>query len=122
MRPRNEIPRRLAQTWLWQHGHGKDKPKKYHNIPTEVDGWRFDSKREAEYYQSLKALKAMGDISYFLCQVPFRLPGKIKYLCDFMVRYPDRVEWIDVKGVLTAVSKNKIRQVEDLYGIKIRLV
>ena len=36
------------------------KPNKYHNHPTTVDGIRFDSKREARYYEQLKIRKALA--------------------------------------------------------------
>lgn len=99
------------------------RPPKYRAIPTEVDGFRFASKKEAAYFSRLKMLKMAGEVSYFLMQVPFHLPGKTKYICDFMVVYPDgRIEYIDVKGVSTPVFKIKKRQTEELYPVEIVVV
>lgn len=104
------------------------KISKYRAKPTVVDGIRFHSKKEAEYYQKLKDDQSKGLIKYFLMQVPFRLPGKIKYLLDFMVvyhdphYYTDYIEYIDVKGYMTKEAKIKIKQVEDIYGIEIQVV
>ena len=61
------------------------KPNKYHNHPTTVDGIRFDSRKEARYYEQLKIRKQLGEVAYFLMQVPLRLPGGSKYVVDFLV-------------------------------------
>lgn len=85
---------------------------KYHNRKTEVDGIVFDSKKEADYYCTLKMLKMAGRIKDFQMQVPFELQPKykygnktirsIKYVADFIVTYDDdHVEVVDVKGVRT---------------------
>jgi hypothetical protein len=95
---------------------------KYKNTPTYVDGQRFDSKAEARYYQMLVAKWQRGEIRWFTRQVPFQLPGGVTYRCDFFVVLPDGViDVVDVKGILTDVSRIKIRQVEYIYGIKVRL-
>jgi hypothetical protein len=101
---------------------------KYKAVPTIVDGIRFHSKKEADYYKELKFKQELGEISYFLMQVPFRLPGNIKYLCDFMVVHTnerpayDLIDYIDVKGYDTKISKLKRKQVEEIYGIEIKLI
>lgn len=101
----------------------KRRPNKFGAKPVIHDGWRFASIKEGSYYLTLKMRKRMGEVSYFLCQVPFRLPGKIKYIADFMVVYPDnRIEFIDVKGLDTRISIMKRSQVEELYGVEIKIV
>ena len=91
---------------------------KYKAIPTVIDGMRFASKREGQFYTALKLLKEKELISYFLMQVPIRLPGNIKYVCDFVVFYPDGiVRYIDAKGMKTQVYTIKKKQVEALYPI-----
>lgn len=93
---------------------------KYNNIKTLVDGITFDSKAEADYYCLLKILRSNNDVQYFLRQVPFDLPGNTKYRCDFMVCHHDnRIEYIDVKGAVTATFKLKKKQVEALYPVEI---
>ena len=117
---------------------------KYANVPTEVDGIRFDSKLEAKYYVELDLRRKAGDVMYFLRQVPFHLPGGVIYRVDFMVvsrstydrtpgydtadsdvdpiRPPLDISYIDCKGWDTAAGKNKIKMVEALYRVKIELV
>lgn len=105
--------------WNWT----KANQTKYKAIRTEVDGISFDSKKEAGYYTRLKLLQTAGEVSFFLRQVPFDLPGKIKYRCDFQVFYSDgRIEFVDVKGYMTKLSQNKIKQTESLYPVKIKVV
>lgn len=98
------------------------KPNKYHNHPTTVDGVRFDSKKEARYYEQLKIRVATGEVSYFLMQVPLRLPGGSKYVVDFQVFFTEpgrREEYVDVKGTLTQVFRLKKREIEHQYPIRI---
>lgn len=88
-----------------------------------VDGITFASKAEARYYRELCLAQQAGTVLMFLLQVPIRLPGGTKYVCDFVVFYSDgEVRWIDVKGRETDMFKLKKKQVEDLYPIKIEVV
>jgi len=101
------------------------KPNKYHNHPTTVDGIRFDSKKEARYYEQLKIRRATGEVSYWLMQVPIRLPGGTKYVVDFLVFFADAAsapEYVDVKGKKTETFRVKKREIEHLYPIQIRCV
>lgn len=103
----------------------KTKKRKYNNQPTKVDGIRFDSKREAEYYQELKFRQAAGEVSHFLRQVPMHLPDGTKYVLDFLVFYANAAEgpdYVDVKGKETAVFRMKKRAVEFHYPIRLKLV
>lgn len=97
------------------------------------DGIRFDSKLERDRYLELRQRRVMGLVSYFLLQVPFRLPGGITYRVDFQVFSPKLdftaqldpvhlVTYEDCKGMMTPVSKLKIAQVEELYRVKIQLI
>jgi hypothetical protein len=57
---------------------------------------------------------------WFLMQVPFRLPGKTKYLLDFLVFWKDgRQTFEDTKGKRTPMYIMKKKQVEALYPIRI---
>jgi len=47
--------------------------RKYGNVPTVVDGIRFDSKWEAEHYQALRLREVAGEIIGLACHVPFVL-------------------------------------------------
>ncbi|MCP1376019.1 DUF1064 domain-containing protein [Dyella lutea] len=99
-------------------------PKKYRNQVTVVDGIRFDSKREARYYEQLKLRKQAGEVSYWLRQVPVHLPGGTRYVLDFLVFFtePGRdPEYVDVKGRETPVFRLKKREVEHHYPFRIVL-
>jgi hypothetical protein len=101
---------------------------KYGAKKCEYDDIKFSSKLEGKYYQRLKRLKESGEILFFLRQVPFHLPGNTKYIIDFVEFHAPRdgdqgdVIFTEVKGYDTAMSKLKISQAEDLYGIKINMV
>lgn len=59
-------------------------------------------------------------------QVPFKIVVNNHKICtyklDFKVTYKDRIEFIDVKGVRTAIYSLKKKLVEAVYGIKIKEV
>jgi len=96
---------------------------KFNAVRTECDGIKFDSKKEAQYYQTLKLEQMAGTILFFLRQVSFDLPGNVKYRCDFLVFYTDgTIKFIDVKGVKTKDYIMKKKQVESLYPIEIQEV
>lgn len=96
---------------------------KYHATPTVNDGIRFDSKKEAAYYEKLKLWRSAGEVLFHLRQVPFDLPGGVKYRADFVIFWADGdVTVVDVKGFDTPQSKQKRKQVEALYPIEIQIV
>lgn len=112
-------PDEVARVLRKMKSRGKNK---YRNVRTEVDGILFDSKKEAAYYENLKALKANGLLvpPYFLRQVPFHLPGGVRYVCDFLVfRGNQDPQFVDVKGMKTAMYLTKKKMVEAIYKIKI---
>lgn len=102
------------------------------------DGLRFDSRLEARRYRYWKNLWQIGAIAWFTRQVPFYLPGGIIWRADFLIvpastgmaeiegeriygfSGPLVVE--DCKGVMTRVSQNKIKQVEEIYGFKVQII
>ena len=82
-----------------------EKPKKkfkYRNIKVVVDGIKFDSKKEADYYGKLKMKEKAGLISDLKLQVKFKLLS-FSYIADFV--YFDneklRLEVVDVKSNIT---------------------
>lgn len=78
---------------------------KYRNVPTEADGHRFASKKEATDYTALKLLEQAGQITGLRLQPEFVLqdaqPGQraIKYVADFM--------WVDRLTGRTHVKDSK---------------
>jgi hypothetical protein len=99
------------------------KRNKYGAVVTHVDGIRFDSKREAAYYEQLKLRQAAREVSYFLRQVPIHMPGGTRLVIDFLVFFVDgrAPEYIDVKGRETPAFKIKRREVQHHYPIRVLL-
>jgi len=96
---------------------------KYRAKSCEADGKKFPSKLERSYYNQLKLRQQNGEVLFFLLQTPFMLPGNIKYVVDFTVFLSDgTVEFIDCKGFMTPMSALKIKQVEELYPVTIKIV
>ena len=82
---------------------------KYNAVKTEIDGIKFASKKEAEYYKNLLLLKQAGEVIDIKLQPEFELQEgyikdgakirPIKYIADFLVVYKDgHIEIIDTKG------------------------
>lgn len=93
---------------------------KYGSEITETDGIKFRSKKEAKYYVELKARVHLGEVKYFLRQVPIRLPGNTKYIADFIEFWTNgQVHYIDTKGARTPAYIRSKKQVEALYPIVI---
>jgi hypothetical protein len=96
---------------------------KYKNTKVVVDGIRFDSKLEGLRYLYWRNLWQSRAIKLLLRQVPFHLPGGIVYRLDFLVQHLNGdLVFEDTKGVMTRVSQNKIKQVEEIYRIRIDIV
>lgn len=119
----------LVKTKEFNQAVRKAERSKYHAIRTEYNGITYDSKAEARFAQELDLKVKAGQIKYWLRQIPFYLPAGIVYRCDFMVVHEDPageqgqwVQYFDVKGMDTPVSKLKRKQVEALYPVKIQVV
>ncbi len=96
---------------------------KFYAIKTDVDGIRFDSKKEARYYQDLLLRKKCGNVLFWLRQVPFDLPGGVKYRVDFVEFMANgTIAFVDVKGHRTKEYIMKKKMVESLYPVKIEEV
>ena len=102
------------------------KKNKYSNIKTTIDGIKFDSKREAEYYCELKMLKKAKEIKDFSLQPKYELQAKFKkngtshrainYVADFVILRNDGIlEVVDIKGMETDVFKIKRKLFEFAY-------
>ena len=93
---------------------------KYGSRRCEYDGQKFDSMKECDYYKRLKLLQRAGDVLMFLRQVPFHIPGDVKYLVDFQIFWASgEIGFVDVKGFKTAEYKLKKKLVEHHYPIVI---
>lgn len=103
-------------------GKAAKRANKYGAVATVVDGIRFDSKREARYYEALKLRQAAGEVRYFLRQVPLHLPGGTKLVVDFLIVEADgRIRYVDTKGRETDTFRVKKREVKHHYPVEIEL-
>jgi Protein of unknown function (DUF1064) len=104
----------------------KAKPSKYRAKPTEVDGIRFASGREAARWMVLKTLERTGEISDLRRQVSFPLHvAGVKictYYADFLYKNQEGicvVEDAKAKPTSTAVYRLKKKMLAAEYGIQI---
>lgn len=103
------------------------KRSKYGNKRVEIDGMKFDSQHEADVYRDLMLRVKAGELKCVLRQVPFDLPGGIKYLADFVaITHDDHIEGVyDAKSDATRKNRvyiNKKKQVAAIWGFAIREV
>ena len=95
----------------------KVKKAKYNNKIVWMDGHKFDSQLEADYYVYLKQLKDSGIVSSFRLQPNYILldgttrNDRVEYVADFFVTYSDgREEIIDTKSRGTETKEFKIKR------------
>ncbi len=97
---------------------------KYRNKPTEVDGIRFASKREATRYQELRLLERAGVIKGLWLQVRFPLKVNEQLICTYVAdfQYFEDGKSIveDSKGHRTPEYKLKKKLMRALYQIEIK--
>jgi hypothetical protein len=100
-------------------GASPKKKSKYGNRKVWIDGIPFDSQKEGNRYIVHRDNMSAGKY-WFVRQVKFDLGGGVIYVCDFMIVHPDnRIEIEDVKGFKTQVYRNKKKQAEARYPIKV---
>ena len=111
-----------------QYRDGKGR-RKYRNQPVELDGIRFDSKREATYYAELKLREKAGEVGGVELQKRFPILGPAgelvcTYVADFAFwdHREDRFRVVDTKGVETDVFKLKRKMMRAFNGIDIEVV
>lgn len=107
--------------------------RKYHNKKVIIDGIKFDSEKEGNYYLKLKILEKAGKIRDLKLQVPFvlletfkvgyRTYRKTKYIADFTYfDDKDKLHVVDVKSEATRKDKTyqlKKKLLAWKYGIEI---
>lgn len=112
---------------------------KYKAKKIEIDGFTFDSKKEANRWLYLKRIEQAGFIKDLKRQVPFVL-AKVIDGTDYIVRTPTgrsmcyfadfsyydkekkRIVYEDVKGFDTPVSEIKRAIVDMFYGVKVNII
>lgn len=124
----------------------RPKRSKYNAKKVWIDGIKFDSQREGEYYLLYKEMEAKGEISDLRLQVPFTLLPKITeeyeeikhlktkdkvvkkerviqnattYKADFVFTKDGEEMVVDVKGRRTKEYELKKKMMFALLGIRI---
>jgi hypothetical protein len=98
---------------------------KYHAIKTEVDGFVFASRREANRYSELKLMEYAGEIKNLELQpkYPCLVNGVLvcTYIADFRYTATKRGNQVveDAKGVKTPLYRVKKKLTEALYNVLI---
>lgn len=102
---------------------------KYFNKKVVIDGIKFDSKKEANYYTKLKLMKQAGLIwdlelqKKYILQKGFEFNGKkireISYIADFVYEDKNGIHVVDTKGFKTDVYKLKKKMFIKKYEIDI---
>lgn len=105
---------------------------KHHARRTFVDGRWFASKLESQRYLQLKMLEGAGVIRGLECQPKLELwianlktkkRTKIgRYTADFKYLENGEEVYEDVKGRMLADAALRIKVVEAMYGVKIRII
>jgi hypothetical protein len=101
---------------------GRTNRHKFNAHATFADGIRFDSKKEARYYEELKIRQRVGEVVFFLRQVPFHISKDVTYRVDFQEFHADgTVHFVDVKGMQTKDFIMKKKIVEHQYPVEIEV-
>ena len=110
------------------------KRSKYYSKKVIIDGIKFDSKKEGEYYLKLKMLEKANVIKNLELQKEYELQPsfklnnktrrKITYKADFsyITTEDDKLHVVDVKGYRTDVYMIKKKMFEYRYGIELEEV
>lgn len=112
------------------------KPSKYRNVKTVIDGQTFDSKREAQFWQTLKLREKAGEIGDLRRQVPLPLmcpahdaaAGVLAIVAEYVADYTfieikdQSLHVVDAKGKRTRMFDLKKKWLELQSGIVIEIV
>lgn len=125
-------PADQADLEQWLRGPKARERRKYANVPTVVDGIRFDSKAEARRWDELQMLVKAGRVKDLRRQVRYVLIPKTArpsggserecaYLADFVYLDAQTGRSIveDVKGAATPEYKLKRKLMLHVHGLEI---
>jgi hypothetical protein len=106
---------------------------KYRNVKVEIDGMKFDSKREAARWGQLQLLERAGHIRGLRRQQRYELAPSVKFegskrakpalvlIADFDYWEGDRKIVEDVKGVITTAFTIKRHLLKSVWGLDVRV-
>ena len=131
-----EYQRQALEKYATVNGPGDKVKRKYHNVKTEVGKMTFDSKKEAERFQTLYIMLKAGKIQDLRLQQSFTLiegfttpDGEkirpVKYVADFAYFENGELVVEDVKSAATKQNRtyiNKKKMMKEKYGISIKEV
>lgn len=110
----------------WKTGRTANARSKYGNKKVEVDGIKFDSKKEAQRWGVLRLLEKAGHVQGLRRQVTFPLVvNGIKicsYRADFVYTRNGKEVVEDAKGFITPEFKLKQKLMAAVHGIEIQLI
>lgn len=101
---------------------------KFRAISCEIDGYKFDSKREGKEYHDLKMRLLAREITNLQIHPKYPIFINDIKICvvELDFKYLDKIEnrerIVDVKGFDTPISKLKRKMVEAFYKIKVEIV
>ena len=99
---------------------------KYNAKRTSVDGYMFDSMREAHHYGDLKLMERAGELSGIEVHPVYPIEINGMRICaveaDFRFVQRGTIRVQDVKGMDTALSKIKRKLVKAIHGVEIEVV
>lgn len=113
-----------------------DRPKrsttKFRNRPTHIDGIKFDSRKEAQWYLALRDRLNKGDITNLRVHQTYKLMVNgvtiTSFRPDFVYEQNGKTHVVDVKGYFDKKSPAarlfvvKARLLEALYGLQVEIV
>ena len=92
---------------------------KYNIRKVVLDGIKFDSPSESEYYSMLKFIEKNPKSGIKLVELQPKVylsEARILYKPDFLIEERGKLVYVDVKGIETAVFKIKVR-LWKAYGV-----
>ena len=111
-----------------QKADQSETPSKYRHKKTTVDGIKFDIKREAQFYSSLKQLERAGQVYEVELQRPYALTVNGQLVCTYRADFAfynaiqKRNRVVDVKGVATKDFNIKRKLMRAIYGIDVEVI
>jgi hypothetical protein len=112
----------------YRQGLAKPKQSKFRNRKVVVDGHRFDSKRESEYYGQLKQREKAGEVYEVEMQRPFAIVINGQLVCTYKADFhfwdavAKRRRVVDVKGFATPEFKLKAKLMKAVLGLEVEVV
>ena len=102
------------------------KPSKYNNRKVELDGFTFDSQKEARRYTELKLLVRVGEISELELQKSFVLAESVKFnnepRAKPAIRYVADFTYIENGVMIVEDVKSKATKSLPVYRMKKHLM